>query len=138
MKKIKSAGKQTQPENVDKKTGAEMPEQFANVYETLYNSVNDDEGLDVLYQKLTAAGISANGTDRITPEVVKQVVNKLKSGKTDVSGEFTSDSLLHAPDSLYEILSSLFKSFFIHKDFTYDILCCAMCIHATIAGGMKR
>ena len=32
MKKIISAGKQTQPENVDKKTGAEIPEQLSLIH----------------------------------------------------------------------------------------------------------
>ena len=63
--------------------------------------------------------------DNITPEVVKEAVGKLKSGKTDVSGQFHSDTLLHAPDNLFTALSQLFKAFFIHEDFTFDILCCA-------------
>ena len=44
-----------------------IPEEFANVYETLYNSVNDDQGLEELGRKLVAAGISASDT-----EIVKQ------------------------------------------------------------------
>ena len=91
----------------------------------MYNSVNDDIGLEVLNQKLAAAGLKATDTDKITPEVVKQAVHKLKSGKTDVSVEFTSDALLHAPDKLFDLLSTLFKTFFIHEDFTFDMLCCA-------------
>ena len=92
MKRVKSSYNATQPDNVDKKTGADIPEQFANVYETLYNSVDDAEGLEELRQKLAASGINASDTDLITPGVVKQAVNKLKSGKSDVSGEFTSDA----------------------------------------------
>ena len=125
MKRVKSSGKVNQPDHVDKKTGANIPEQFANVYEALYNSVNDDQGLEELRRKLLAAGISASDTDNITPEIVKQAVNKIKSGKTDVSGQFSSDALLNAPDNLFCLLSSLFKAFFIHEDFTFDIMCCA-------------
>ena len=61
----------------------------------------------------------------ITPEIVRQEVQKLQSGKTDISGQFKSDVLLHAPDSLFSSLAMLFQAFFIHEDFTIDILCCA-------------
>ena len=122
MKRVKSGDNATQPDNVDKKTGADIPEQFANVYETLYNSVDDDEGLEVLQQKLTASGIFASDTDLITPDVIKQAVNKLKPGKSDVSGEYTSDALINAPESMFTILASLFRTFFIHEDFTLDII----------------
>ena len=43
-----------------------------------------------------------------------------------MSGEFTSEALiLNAPDSLCLALSELFKSYFIHNDFTSEILACA-------------
>ena len=125
MKRVKSSQRQTEPDNVDKKRGDDIPEQFANVYEELYNSVDDEAGLEQLYIRLEEAGISASDVDNITPEVVKEAVGKLKSGKTDVSGQFHSDTLLHAPDTLFVALSQLFKAFFIHEDFSFDILCCA-------------
>ena len=48
MKRVKSSQRQTEPDNVDKKRGDEIPEQFAKVYEELYNSVDDEAGLEQL------------------------------------------------------------------------------------------
>ena len=40
---------------------------------------------------------------------VKLALNKLKSGKSDVSYDFNSDCLTYAPDSLIEHVTHLFK-----------------------------
>ena len=125
MKRIKSEGRQRIPDHVDGNTGSDIADTFADVYEELYSSVDDKEGLADLQQQLQNAGINASDVDQITPEVVKLAVGKLQPGKTDVSDQFKSDVFLHAPDNLFAVLSSLFKAFFIHEDFTYDLLCCA-------------
>ena len=38
---------------------------------------------------------------------------------------FKSDSLIYAPDILFERLADLFKAFFTHADFPEEILACA-------------
>ena len=43
----------------------------------------------------------------------------------DVSGGYTSDCLLNAPDSLFEHLAVIFRSFLIHGEVTSQLLCCA-------------
>ena len=43
----------------------------------------------------------------------------------DVSGGYSSDVLLHAPDSLYEHLAIIFRSFLVHGEVTSQLLCCA-------------
>ena len=57
--------------------------------------------------------------------MIKAAVGKLKSGKVDISGEFSSEALLNAPDEFFDIISELFKAFLIHNDFSADILACA-------------
>ena len=125
MKRAKHVGNLSEPDNVDGATGEDIPEQFANVYKNLFNSVDDRDGIEQLQQKLQNAGIKASDVDLITPDVVKQAIKKLKPGKTDVSGEFTSEALLNGSENLSGTLADLFKSFFIHNDFTSEILACA-------------
>ena len=45
--------------------------------------------------------------------------------KRDVSGSFTSDILLNAPDTLFDQLSLIFKSFLIHGTVSLQLLSCA-------------
>ena len=91
MKKVKSEGRQKQPDHVDGNRGSDIADTFANVYEELYNSVDDEEGLAVLQDNLVNAGLHATDVDKITPEVIKEAVMKLKTGKTDVSDQFQSE-----------------------------------------------
>ena len=63
--------------------------------------------------------------DCITPQVVQAAVQKLKTGKVDITGEFSSEALLNAPNEFFEIMAELFKAFLIHNDFSADILACA-------------
>ena len=49
----------------------------------------------------------------------------MKPGKADVTGSFTSDVLLNAPDSLFESLAGIFRSFLLHGDVTLELLSCA-------------
>ena len=60
----------------------------------------------------------------------------LQSGKTDVSGQFKSDCFLHAPNNVFSAFSDLFKSYFIHEDFTFDVLCCAFM--PLLKGALKK
>ena len=58
MKRIKSGGINSLPDHVDSKTGSDIPDHFADIYEDLFNSVQD-EGLDELRDKMKTAGIHA-------------------------------------------------------------------------------
>ena len=48
----------------------------------------------------------------------------MKPGKSDVSGAFTSDVLLHAPDSLFNSLAAVFRSSLVHGTFAKQLLVC--------------
>ena len=37
----------------------------------------------------------------------------MKPGKSDVSGTYTSNAILHAPDSFFDALASIFRSFLV-------------------------
>ena len=62
---------------------------------------------------------------KITGKLVKEACTKMKPGKLDVSGGFSSDVLLHGPDSLFDHLAVIFRSFLIHGEVTAQLLCCA-------------
>ena len=61
----------------------------------------------------------------LTGQVVKKAALKMKPSKADVSEGFTSDSLLHAPDSLFDLLASVYRSWLIHGTVTPSLLACA-------------
>ena len=63
--------------------------------------------------------------DKITGDILKKACCKMKPGKSDVSGGFTSDVLLHSPDTLFSNLAVVFRSFFVHGDVTLELLACA-------------
>ena len=44
---------------------------------------------------------SLREVNKVTAEVVKQACSKLKPGKLDVTGSYSSDIFLHGPDVLY-------------------------------------
>ena len=63
--------------------------------------------------------------NKITGTVVKAAALKMKPGKSDVSGSFTSDVVLHAPDSFFEAISTVFRSFLIHGTVSRQLIVCS-------------
>ena len=90
------------PEEIDGETEPDkILDKFREVYETLYNSADTSDAMKVIKEKLeTMIGQnSLEEVDKITGNIVKQACAKIKPGKMDVSGGYTSDCLLNAPDS---------------------------------------
>ena len=141
MKRIKGSKKQASacPDNVDGAHGAdEISELFKTVYEELYNSAESENAMLEIKTKLQAM-IDVNSlaeVQKVTGEAVKKACSRMKPGKADVTGSFTSDILLHSPDSLFEYLASIFRSFLIHGDVTLELLSCAFL--PLFKGGLKN
>ena len=57
--------------------------------------------------------------------VVMLIPAILKASKADVSGGFTSDALINAPDILFDKLASIFQSWLFHGTVTRSLLACA-------------
>ena len=53
----------------------------------------------------------------------------MKPGKCDISGCFSSEILLHAPDIIFNYLAEIFRSFLIHGTITKPLLACAFIPH---------
>ena len=97
---------------------------FKNSYEQLYNSADDKLSLlDV--QKHIEAEIddkSIIDVEKVTPEVIREGANKLKSGKSDPAFSFSSDCLKNATPSFYRNLSIILQGFLIHGHVTLILL----------------
>ena len=89
---------------------------FANVYEKLYNSIDDKENLMTVLKHLNTKidCESVTKVEQITPILVKEAIRKLKNDKTDPLYHFNSDCIKNAPPILCELLEKLFKMYSIH------------------------
>ena len=113
-------------------------EKFKECYEDLYNSVNTVDSMKVI-KNLIEQNIdpsSVNEVSKISGLVVKQASSRMKPGKVDVSDVYTSDALINAPDSFFEILALLFRSFLTHGTVTLQLLSCAFL--PLYKGGLKN
>ena len=108
---------------IDNKT-ADIEEHFAEIYESLYNSVDDYNDIkDVA--KLIEAKISVESSEevmRVTPDLIKEAVKKVKPNKSDPMYAFTSDCLKNAPDSLFTHLSNVLRSYLTHAHVSLVLL----------------
>ena len=79
-------------------------------------------------RKVTALTQSENSVGevlKLTGQAVKKAAMKMKAAKTDVSGGFTSDALLNAPDSLFDLIAAVYRSWLVHGTVTLSLLACA-------------
>ena len=102
--------------NIDGVTD-EVENHFADIYEDLYTSVDDRTEVQDIKYKLEEEinHFSKEEVKRVTPEIVKEAINKLNNGKTDPSFIFTSDCFKAAPDILASHISNLFRIFLVHS-----------------------
>ena len=107
--------------------GADTPidivDKFKEVYKALYNSVPSD--INKLKEQLVLDSDASFEVNRVTGAIVKEAACRLKPGKSDVSGGYTSDALLNAPDSLFDSLASIMRSFLMHGTVTKVLLACS-------------
>ena len=57
--------------------------------------------------------------------MVKESVTHMKPDKRDLSGGFTSEYLLHAPDKLFDLLATVFRCWMVHGEVTSSVLVCS-------------
>ena len=113
-------------------------DRFRECYQDLYNSAGTEEAMGVIKEKLKGM-ISANSNEevgKINGDVVKLACTRMKPGKVDVTGAYSSDVFLNAPDVLVDLLASVFLSYLVHGTVTLQILCCAFL--PLFKGGLKN
>jgi hypothetical protein len=101
-----------------------VKDHFRKKYENLFNSA--DDGLELLkVQSETEAKVdetSMETVSKVTPDIIKQAAQKLKSGKSDPVFSFSSDCFKNGTESLFENLSFLLQSFLVHGPITNILL----------------
>ena len=105
----------------------ETVEKFKEIYEALYNSSESQEAMRVIKDSLKME-IGPNSIDevvKITGRIVKEAACRMKPGKSDISGAYSSDALLNAPDSFFESIAAVFRSFLVHGTVSKFLLGCA-------------
>ena len=114
----------TLPECVeDADNPAEIVERFRAVYSALYSSAPSN--ILLLLDKIVIDNTAANEIGKITGKVVKDAACRMKPGKNDVSGGYSSDAILNGPDSLFDALAAAMRSFLTHGTVTKQLLACA-------------
>ena len=124
----KQKGGQQVPESLEGEVTEDgILAKFRELYTKLYNSAGTEEEVGRLKHHLAdmITHDAMTEVDKITGEVVKRACERMKPGKSDVSEAYTSDIFLHAPDSMFNALSSVFRSFLVHGTVTLSILSCA-------------
>ena len=126
------------PESLDGQTTPDsILERFRLCYQELFNSAADNLAMAEI--KATVEQLiddkSAREVSKVTPEIVKQACSMMKSGKNDVTDAYSSDALLNAPDYLFHLLASVFRSYLTHGTLTLQILSCAFL--PLFKGGLK-
>ena len=85
------------------------------MYQNLYNSCNNSEGVKAIKEELQnliaqdPAGQLCEA-DKITADVLKEAANRMKPGKSDISGSYTSDAILNAPKMFFSHMALVFRS----------------------------
>ena len=129
MKKIRcgGSGNSDLPDTVAGGNGEdEIVQKFKTVYEALYSSADTQDEMAVLLEKVERL-ITPNSVmevNKITASKVKEAACLMKPSKADISGGFTSDALLNAPDILFDQIATVFRSFLIHGSVTSYLLAC--------------
>ena len=62
---------------------------------------------------------------KITGVKVKESACSMKPGKSDVSESYTSDAILNAPDSFFDMVALVYRSWVVHGSVTLSLLACA-------------
>ena len=117
------------PEEVEGAKGEqEIAEKFKEVYELLYNSAESQKEMDSLKEKISMIIETSDQEPEVKKmdgSVVKEAIGRMKPHKMDISQGWSSDSLLHGPDILFEHLATVFRSWLRHGHVTKSILACA-------------
>ena len=131
MKTIRCGGNEVGselPETVDGANGEdEIVEKFKDVYHALYNSAATQDEMGELMESVQSM-IKASSMEevrKVTGTKVKEAVGKMRPLKADVSGGFTSDALLNAPDILFDNLAAIYRSWLVHGTVSQSLLACA-------------
>ena len=93
---------------------------FKEVYAALYNC--SPSVMDEVMDKIQTDENSRFEVEKVTGCIVKLAASRMKSGKSDISGSFTSDAILNGPDNLFTTFASVFRSYLYHGTVTFIMI----------------
>ena len=76
---------------------------------------------------------SVDEANKVTGEAVKEAACRMKPNKSDVSGSYTSNAILNAPDVFFDHLAKVYR--LVHGTVTRSLLSCAFL--PLFKGGLK-
>ena len=133
-----------------KKTSCNLPDNVAgvsgeqlivgdvwSVYCELYKYFDTSQQMADLKAQLNAqiGPGSSLEADLITGETVKKAATRMRPDKADVSGSFSSNDILNAPDIFFDLIAPVYRSWLIHGTVTLSLLACAFL--PLFKGGLK-
>ena len=118
--------KKSLPHTMDGQTN--VTERFKNVYQKLYNSVDDEHETQTVLKLVNnyVDVYSLDDVDLVNQSVVRKAVNNIKLHKNDPIFTFNSDCIKRAPASLFQHLSLMMKCFLIHGHVSQVLLLATM------------
>ena len=140
LKKTKGGKKEKEmlPATVGGATGEEsICREFRKEYCNLYNSHHDAEEMEKITREVEddVEDDAVLEVARITQEVVQHALRKVKPGKGDVTGAYTSDTIKNCPPIFSKKMAEMFRSWLIHGTVTPSLLSCAYL--PVFKGGLK-
>ena len=101
-----------------------IADHFKEIYEGLYNSVDEAEELVNLSNTVNSKVniFSLYDVKKVTPDIVKEAAHNLRDSKSDPTYSFSSDCIKNGPDNLFFLLSEVIKTFLIHGKVTIFLL----------------
>jgi hypothetical protein len=114
---------------IDDQVGAKnIANRFADIYSRLYNQHDNGVEIAELNDSIseTIGDWSLPDVDKITVDLVRKALKKMKNGKSDALHDLQSDCLTNGPDALILHLTNLLKTFVIHGTVPYFVLICTL------------
>ena len=126
--RVHRTGKTVNPNVVDNNNGEEqISEHFSSIYKGIYNRHSPLNFVDLAYK--VNKGVSNNDIDyfeKITPNLIVNLIRKLNPGKNDEHFRFKSDALRYTSDILAGPISNILKAYLVHGHFTNRFLLCSL------------
>ena len=128
MKKFRGQQK-TVSSRIDEVVGSSnIADHFADKYKDLYSKCELGEEFHNLRKNIedNVCEDDINEVLKIDDDLVREALNKMKSGKSDVSFDYSSDCLINGPRSLHKHLANMFRMFLIHGQVAVILLLCSL------------
>ena len=131
LKQIKSQRKSNKGpvNNIDGIIGKEnISSHFSDIYKDIYNRHNSVTSVNNILSDVNNAinQTAVTELDRVTDELVTNIIKKLDFGKNDEYYNWGSDAIKFGVESIAPHFKTLFKAFLVHGHISHPFLCCAL------------